>query len=219
MNIESFIKELQGIKEMNQNTIQKYFDDLAKILFNHMKICAGDDTYTFLEIEFYYHNKTEFDDIIYNCTYPRTRNAGQFFWHNSGVDVCFESKEDEGYFGGILIRSLMKNGKEVIAGPMRCANELKNSCNETISAPYLSDSSETTDTIYSTIRYGVGDENQTKDKAKLFCYYIDPGSWTRIRNNVLVIDTKNKKYKLLEKRIDSYNAQPTKRLFPPKKVE
>ena len=36
MNIESFIKKLQGIKEMNQNTIQKYFDDLAKILFNHI---------------------------------------------------------------------------------------------------------------------------------------------------------------------------------------
>ena len=113
----------------------------------------------------------------------------------------------------------MKNGNEVIAGPMRCANELKNSCNETISAPYLSDSSKTTEKIFSTIRYGVGDENQTKDKAKLFCYYIDPGKWTRIRNNVLVIDTKNKKYKLLEKRIDSYNAQPTKRLFPPKEVE
>lgn len=218
MNIESFIKELQGIKEKNQNTIQEYFDDLAKKLFNQMKICAGDDTYTFLEIEFYYHNKTEFDDIIYNCTYPRTRDAGKFFWHNSGVDICFESKEEEGYFGGILIRSLIKNGKEVIAGPMRCANELMNSCNEKITAPYLSDSSKPKDKIYSTIRYGVGDEKQTEDKAKLFCYYIEPGKWTRIRNNVLVIDTNNKIYKLVEKRIDYYNAQPTKRK-PQKEVE
>lgn len=187
---------------------------MANFIFGQLKICAGGDNYTFVEIEFYYHDDKKFDSPIYNCTYPRSRDAGKFFWHNSGVDICFESKEDKGFFGGILIRSLMKNDKEIITGPMRCANELKNSCNEEISNPRINEKELKKSVLYHTIRYGIeDDENQSVDNPKLFCYYILPESWTRIRNDVWVMDTKLKAYRKVDKKSDYYSAQPNKRKF------
>ena len=51
--MEELLKELIKIKEKDENTIQNYFNDLAKYMFSNVTICAGGDNYTFVEIEFY----------------------------------------------------------------------------------------------------------------------------------------------------------------------
>lgn len=205
------IKKLEDIKNKNQRTIQEYLDDLAKYIFGNVQIVAGDDFYTFVEVEFYYHDDKDFDGYLYNCTYPRTRKTGRFFWHNSGVDICFDSNENEGYFGGMLIRTLLKNGNEIVAGPMRCANELKNSCNEKVPNLCLPEEKSEKQDLFSTYRYGVGDEKQTEKDPKLFCYYVIPETWIRTRTNIRVIDYEHRVYKKLDKKKDPYSAQPTKR--------
>ena len=63
-------------------------------------------------------------------TYPRDGyEAGQLFYHLSGIDICFESHYNgkSGKFGGILIRSI-KDGDLIIAGPLNCKDEILNVC-------------------------------------------------------------------------------------------
>jgi len=220
--MEKLLNELIKIKEKDENTIQNYFNDLAKYMFSNVTICAGGDNYTFVEIEFYYHDIKKFNKNIYNCTYPRTCKAGDFFWHNSGVDICFDSKEknkeedEEEYFGGILIRCLMKNGKDIIAGPMRCANELRNSCNDKIIIKESKEDKENIDQkLHYTIRCGIkADEKQSENNLKRFCFYIEPKTtWTRTRENVTILDTKENRFKFMKEKRDYYYAQPNKRPY------
>ena len=217
-----FKELLNEIKKVGKNgcTIQSYFDKIASFLFRNLQIRAGNDNYTFAEIEFYYHSdELNLNNSIYNCTYPRIRNSGDFFWHYSGVDICFDSNynmDGNGNFGGILIRSLTKHGSEggIIAGPMRCTCELMNSCNSENTAPYLADLEEDIrpkEDLYSTIRYGVNDENQLGDKELHFCYYLDPISWTRKRNNVLMMKDNKTRYEFCIEKNDTYSAIPSKR--------
>lgn len=119
--------------EIDVNDIQYKFDEIAKALFLNYQITRGNTVYEFLEIEFYYY-KANHEDII---TYPRNLDAGMWFFHSSGVDITFESKcnniEEKSslrkagndFFGGILIRSLLKKDtNELICGPMKCTEEL-----------------------------------------------------------------------------------------------
>jgi len=214
----AFKELLNEIKEVGKNgcTIQSYFDKIASFLFRNLQICAGNDNYTFAEIEFYYHSdELNLNNSIFNCTYPRVRNCGEFFWHYSGVDICFDSNynmDGNGNFGGILIRSLIKHGSEggIIAGPMRCICELMNSCNSENSAPYLADIEDEIrpkECLYSTIRYGVNDG----DNELNLCYYLDPISWTRKRHNVLMMKDNNIRYEFCTEKNDTYSAIPSKR--------
>lgn len=111
-------------KEVRNKAIAKIYDAIAKKLFNEYHIKKGDATYDFLEIEFYYFDKGHKDYI----TYPRTIGKGNWFFHNSGMDLSFESSCVEGFkktnepennfFGGILIRGLVKDGNNAIIGPL-----------------------------------------------------------------------------------------------------
>jgi hypothetical protein len=107
--------KLFDLGDVSADGLGRRFDEIAKVLFQACHIQKGWDTYDFLEIEFYYYTE-EHRDII---TYPRTCKAGKWFFHQSGVDITFESRYEKSY-GGILIRSLLKNGKEVITGPLKC---------------------------------------------------------------------------------------------------
>lgn len=123
--------ELLDIKDLLQTySIEDLFDAIAKKLFNEYHIKKGDSTYDFLEIEFYYFEERHPDYI----TYPRTISKGKWFFHPSGIDISFESscekgfkktsKAGENFFGGILIRSLVKDGNIAVNGPLRCCWEL-----------------------------------------------------------------------------------------------
>ena len=164
-----FIELLNKIQEKKKgDDIQQYFAEVADYLFKHVAIQAGETKFTFAEIEFYYYKEGTFEGPLYNCTYPRTRKVGKFFWHYSGMDICFESSEEKKYFGGILIRSI-KKGNKIIAGPMRCSDEIMNSCDGEL--PCLVDIETENGTPDSTIRYGIeSDKNQDMK----FCFYIEP---------------------------------------------
>ena len=193
--LNDFITELSKVSQLKESSeMEVYFDKLSDYLFHHLAIKAGEKTYTFIEVEFYYYNKNGiFNGPLYSCTYPRTRNAGQFFWHYSGLDICFESSEENRYFGGILIRSLKKQKddqkkndeerEEIIAGPMRCSDEILNSC-ETKLPELIEYESNPDSEPQTTFRYGVKTDKE-QDKYR---YFIPQDKWTRTRNNVLVED-------------------------------
>jgi len=135
------LKEL--LKSVNEMTVKSdasvVFDKIALELFTKYEIRKGDTVYDFLEIEFYYYSDSHKDVI----SYPRTSEAGKWFFHQSGVDITFESKctfdykqqkevdlilkgkiPKGNFYGGILIRSLLKNGTDKITGPHNCEWDL-----------------------------------------------------------------------------------------------
>lgn len=123
-------KELRDLLRMenlkSESAVKKRFEEIAEMLFQDFHIEKEGVRYDFLEVEFYFYSK-EHPDFI---TYPRKTEAGEWFFHMSGVDISFESKEEgdgkEVAFGGILVRSILKEGEkeQVIAGPYKCVDEL-----------------------------------------------------------------------------------------------
>lgn len=129
------LKTLLNLKDLRTtDKIEQRFEKIANELFKNYHIQKGALVYDFSEIEFYYYCKGH-EDII---TYPRNAQAGDWFFHNSGLDLTLESKlsminkkiTEDSYFGGILIRCLRKRRitgqeeDEYIAGPLRCSDEL-----------------------------------------------------------------------------------------------
>lgn len=203
---------------MELSQFQEFFDDVAKYLLGNVAIVFGPEPdgtkYYLTEIEFYYKNEKAKEIVIktytdaqgkekkvessfYSCTYKRKREAGLLFWHYSGIDICFDSTENN--YGGILIRSLIKivNGgqPELIAGPLRCANELMNQSvlEGRDSIPHIIELKryEENYTILSTIRQGLETSEKykeireklkkdhngfvTSDTFPFFCYYVQRG--------------------------------------------
>lgn len=123
---------LENNERLGTDSVQQRFEQIAKKLINNFRIKKGNDIYDFLEIEFYYYNKEHKDYICY----PRNAEAGDWFFHKSGVDITFKSKtafdtkrkrtavQENDFFGGILIRGIMKNNESIIAGPINVENEL-----------------------------------------------------------------------------------------------
>ena len=222
IDIKSFFdlkKSLEGekLKEYKEiKDFQEYFDDMAKYIFGNVAIVIGNShskqiKYYLEEIEFYYNNNKIEEETItvktkdgkktanknyFSCTYKRKSDAGKLFWHYSGVDICFQS--DETCYGGILIRSMSKcdgddNKPELIAGPLRCANEIANQSILLESTPHIDEikgkRNISVNNIASTIRQGI--ENADRYKSELekirnngtkknsdfpfFCYYIKRG--------------------------------------------
>ena len=119
--------------------VEQTFNIIADILLNKCAIKVGEKRYRMLEIEFYLFSKIHKDIIAY----PRTnREGGEWFFHPSGVDLCFSSfckteenkyvfNPEENRFGGVLIRSIVEvdsymnpiEGK-IINGPMKCMDLL-----------------------------------------------------------------------------------------------
>jgi hypothetical protein len=182
--VKDFLNELQKVEQQETGeALQKYFEGLARTLFNKIDILAGNDRYSLAEIEFYYRNE-RFKGDQYKVTYPRMKSAGSLFWHLSGIDICFKTDiEKESYYGGILIRSIVKEKDgSLITGPMCCSDELLNSCvgtgkNETPAIiPILVDKEIESDIEpMSTIRQGI--EADKGEGALDFCFYTKRSSW------------------------------------------
>ena len=119
--------------------LNAHFEIIARKLMGNYVIKKGEDEYAIVEIEFYYYSKYHPDYI----TYPRDMGAGRWFFHQSGVDLTFESYnvkkddkkaekyiiKDDSSFGGILLRGIRKLNcndldKEYIFGPIKCVNTL-----------------------------------------------------------------------------------------------
>ncbi len=95
-----------------------HFKYIAESLFENFAIQNGSDIYRFVEIEFYL-NTTETKDR--KISYSRHTSAGDWFLHENGVDLAFESNGD--VYGGILIRSIKSGtsyaGGQFINGPRK----------------------------------------------------------------------------------------------------
>ena len=81
------------------------FREISKTLLCDCVIIKGETEYRIREIEFYLF-RPDYQDYV---TYPRTCNAGDWFFHNSGVDIAFQSKSSTpkadpktDCFGGVL---------------------------------------------------------------------------------------------------------------------
>lgn len=120
-------KELENVDWDNP---QDSFEAIAKTLMGEYVIRKRAHRYAIVEIEFYLFSESHRDYI----TYPRNVNAGRWYFHQSGVDLTFDSTSSK-RFGGILIRGLYKldsgddEKEHYIFGPLKCVNELWNHFN------------------------------------------------------------------------------------------
>lgn len=136
--MESLLQQLKGI---NTKSPQDSFPDIAKNLMRNYIIKKGKKRFAIVEIEFYLFSKEHADYI----TYPRKMDEGRWFFHQSGVDLTFQTqgepelltvKDKNGKnvsklsykncsFGGILLRGLYDiQNDEYIFGPQKCVNVL-----------------------------------------------------------------------------------------------
>lgn len=162
---------------------------IANDLFSNYGIKCGNKIFRFAEIEFYYYKK---DGLVANAnwdkdwnkeTYPRNKKAGELFFHYSGVDVCFECNYEEkerdnedGEFGGILIRSLF-DGQDILAGPLFCSNTMLNACIDSI--PKVIPINEIAERIeykegdiQTRRRFGIQSDKDTINMPFELCFYV-----------------------------------------------
>jgi hypothetical protein len=130
---------MRGVE--SEKDIEQRFSDIAEVLLNKTAIRKGERLYFLTDIEFYWFSKNHKDTI----TYPRNCNAGDWFFHNSGVDIAFDSYVSTSVrngkrrpildgterFGGILIRGMkpetnwFTDGEvKTFDGPYKAVDEL-----------------------------------------------------------------------------------------------
>ena len=122
LNIDYLLK----LKNAHNISFEEFFKSCAKDVINNICISNGAYLYHPIEIEFYVYDKEKHADIL---VYPRDeKEAGDLFFHLSGIDICFSSSIKEGRFGGILIRALERetDGQQ-FGGPLICMDEVLNS--------------------------------------------------------------------------------------------
>lgn len=202
---------MNSIQRIDREGVQAdvVFRDIAENLFKHCVIRKGEETFRFLEIEFYYHSDKHPDDFVYprNCSV-----AGSFLIHSSGVDICFKNV-DERTYGGILIRHLLRidegQSKAVVAGSWDCCDALFDYSNEAVH-PYLAEADNDFDAtnLKSTSRFNAKGNMPEKH----YCFY-DAGYKLRDANdwgeNATAFERYNPTMKTRQK--NTYNSKPWNR--------
>lgn len=136
------------------------FAAIADSLIKNFAIKKGDNEYRFVDIEFYYYNPNiddyRDDKEEKKVTYGRNCPAGKWFYHNSGIDLTFDSDAAKNYGGGILIRGI-KNADKVVEGPKNCYYELYETTEDafTPSAPYIVPATHIDCAVKTSTRYGL----------------------------------------------------------------
>lgn len=148
---------------------------------NNHCILVENKKYRILEIEFYFFKKNVFEDCF---TYKdeRQKTNGCWFFHYSGVDITFGSKNT---WGGILLRSLAAiNNKgqisKVICGPLKLKNEMLNNFSSIFDTPAtfkIEQLELTSQKLYMTPRIGLNPEREkkatgTNEFVQLECRYL-----------------------------------------------
>ena len=137
-NLDQLRNKLIIDEGSSESDIKARFNEIAHNLLNNFVIRKSKNLfYRILEVECYFFNDNHRDLI----TYQRSAQAGDWFFHFSGVDICFQSRcklnddyriseydRKSTYFGGILIRSLEKIENSVptyiMGKPQLCCDEL-----------------------------------------------------------------------------------------------
>ena len=133
-NLKELLQEVKP--KLTEEDLKSKFKEIAEELFSNYYIEKNGIKYYFMELEFYYYSDNHKDFI----TYPRYAEAGDWFFHASGVDICFDSNLEydendkiisdlsKAHFGGILIRSLKKvdtnDNSKYLTGPHKCCYDL-----------------------------------------------------------------------------------------------
>lgn len=118
----NYLKKILSQLDANSSKedIQDTFKSVANKLLKEFHIVKGGRVFRMIEIELYFCNAQHQDTI----TYKRTESAGRWFVHR-GVDLTLNSNEAEGFYGGILIRSIVPaDSDRAILGPEKCLWEL-----------------------------------------------------------------------------------------------
>jgi len=116
--------------ESEPKDIALCFDEVAEMLLNEYVIRKGEELYRMTNVEFYFFNQHH-PDVI---TYPRTCEAGMWFFHSSGVDLTFASDcksapgakptfcAEGAFYGGILIRGIrnVRTGEDLKGPYLSC---------------------------------------------------------------------------------------------------
>lgn len=183
-NLQKLLMSLDADSKIEM--IESTFEVIAKELINNYHIQKGKEEYYFMHIEFYFCNKNHLDII----SYPRKLDAGKWFFHQSGVDLTFNSSYEghekaintmsDFYFGGILIRDIIKRSdmEKKFGGPYKCEWELFDfleAFSPTSQVPYLEKNSQSLDINieeYKVKREFSYDEQKVKSKYnELYNYY------------------------------------------------
>ncbi len=154
--------------------VQGELKSLAGKLMNEYCISNGKHTYRLLEIEFYIYlkdiskiEKRHADEHVY----PRTAETGRIFFHQSGMDICFTSSMEDGYFGGILIRALEREDGENFGGPRICAYEVLNSASGMCVVQECECDKKLSFDVEASERIGIKEWTDSKDKSWKDEYY------------------------------------------------
>jgi hypothetical protein len=138
MTIEELRKVMCIPADESKDGIRERFGKIAYALLNECIIKYQNDEYRILDFEFYFYNKNHQDISVH------PRNSDAMCWYINdfgGIDLNFESKinkkvtikgnkcffkyelTDESYFGGILIRQIMRLSDNLIFdGPWKVAD-------------------------------------------------------------------------------------------------
>jgi hypothetical protein len=102
--------------QIDLKNIEKSFDLLAKQLLLNHALEINNRLIEITEIEFYFFKEGIHED---KYTHLHDRNAGEWRLHNQGIDITFQSTNDQD--GGILIRGIKHDG-EYTNGPLKTLN-------------------------------------------------------------------------------------------------
>lgn len=185
-------------------SIKKKCEEIAQKLFNNNCIKCGEKTFRFAEIEFYYYDREKYlenPDIFkwQKVTYPRDGyEAGQLFYHLSGIDICFDSQynKEEVKFGGILIRAIKDNSGLIIAGPLNCKDEILNACkNESMPKLIYESDGQVIEPVPTYRSLGKTGTDKLHDRLCFFDGSIEVGDWNPIKDRFFTSKGTAKPYK------------------------
>jgi hypothetical protein len=197
--------------------IAKTVENIAKTLFRDYYIDCNGKKFYFAEIEFYYWQNDELDKGFNQkwnrVTYPRISQAGDFLFHLSGVDICFNSYynidnfDASDRFGGILIRSIRDEAGNVTAGPWNCMLKIINECRGGMMPQILKADQPCNieKNIKSTYRaLGKDDQKKEEDNPLKLCFYDSSIPKDKWGNQIRVTLVKDKG--VLKKNKSSYKT-------------
>jgi hypothetical protein len=203
--LEELLKEVTP--EKTEDQLKDIFENLAEELINNCHIVKQHkEFYDITDIEFYYCSKNHFDLTVY----PRNTNIGEWFFHQSGVDLTFQSSlgdlDNNGKikinsnfgFGGILIRGIRPVNNKKICGSLKTEWELfdkMSALNSDANSNYVpiivKREQPLKQELYRVKRHNIERFNKERLKTKLldsfsFDSSTDPDIWKN--NDVLHID-------------------------------
>ena len=165
-------KLIINVNKTDDNSILTSFQEVAKSLLLNYQITVNDSYhYRFTEIEFYLSHPSHLDP--YPHLDDRQLEMGQWYFHDSGIDITFGCPD---YHGGILIRSIRKSQDgRFYNGPWVVRRELlkhmTNAANSQLHIkiePFLNIQKDKSGQIYTSPRIGL---NPVKDAENAYKYF------------------------------------------------